>query len=272
MVRKAFTLVELLVVIAIISLLISILAPSLNLAKDIAKQVVCSSNENSVGKGMLMYGEVNSDKYPPYTMSFKNGAPYTPTYFTKVERTMWASMTTEKDPVTLKQKFRGVGIIYNAGFITSPRLFYCPAQTNNWFVYDEYIYNRRVQPNVLMPWGSWDNWSNFTRVGYWFNAWGKLYGTQWDIAFRTFSSMENDKALMIDQSVLPWAISVHTARGGYYKPTFNVMFNDAHVEPRTSSVIMDILLVNWGAALKIWEQGGPNNDWHDIYTLINKEL
>jgi len=50
------------------------------------------------------------------------------------------------------------------------------------------------------------------------------------------------------------------------------MFSDAHVEPRTSSVIMDLLLVNWGAALKIWEQGGPNNDWHDIYTLINKEL
>jgi hypothetical protein len=39
---------------------------------------------------------------------------------------------------------------------------------------------------------------------------------------------------------------------------------------------MDILLVHWGdpsgGVLKNWSQPGPNNDWHDIYTLINKEL
>ncbi len=47
--RHGFTLIELLVVIAIISLLVSILLPSLNAAKELAKTAVCSSNMRSIG-------------------------------------------------------------------------------------------------------------------------------------------------------------------------------------------------------------------------------
>ena len=52
---KAFTLIELLVVIAIITLLVSILLPSLNRARGLAKRVSCSSNMRQIGLAFTMY-------------------------------------------------------------------------------------------------------------------------------------------------------------------------------------------------------------------------
>lgn len=60
---KGFTLIELLVVIAIIALLMTITLPSLKMAKEKAREVVCRSNLRQWGVIFLTYTSENNDKF-----------------------------------------------------------------------------------------------------------------------------------------------------------------------------------------------------------------
>lgn len=61
---QGFTLIELLVVIAIISLLVSILLPSLQTARDLARSVVCASKMRDFGTAGAVYVSENDDWLP----------------------------------------------------------------------------------------------------------------------------------------------------------------------------------------------------------------
>jgi prepilin-type N-terminal cleavage/methylation domain-containing protein len=71
--RKAFTLVELLVVIGIIALLIGILLPSLNKAREQARRVVCLSNMHQLAVTTAVYSTNNKGHYPVGVVDLANG-------------------------------------------------------------------------------------------------------------------------------------------------------------------------------------------------------
>src|SRR5690349_3189493 len=72
--KGGFTLVELLVVIGIIALLISILLPSLNRAREQANRIKCASNLRQIGQSIQIYANENKGSFPRTYFNPADGA------------------------------------------------------------------------------------------------------------------------------------------------------------------------------------------------------
>ena len=64
--KRGITLIELLVVVAIIALLIAVLLPSLNQAREQSKRSVCESNLHQLGVAFAVYAQDNEYFYPSH--------------------------------------------------------------------------------------------------------------------------------------------------------------------------------------------------------------
>ncbi|MCD4825184.1 MAG: type II secretion system GspH family protein [Phycisphaerae bacterium] len=108
---RGFTLIELLVVIAIISLLASILLPSLNRARDLTKRTVCAANQRHVTLAYTSYAsEYNS---------------YVPVGYWSTKQFNYPIYGAGGPGFII------FGGLYLADLMPEPKAFYCPTNTTD---------------------------------------------------------------------------------------------------------------------------------------------
>ncbi len=73
-IKNGFTLVELLVVIAIIAMLMAILMPTLQKAREAAQQMVCGSRQRQVATALMVYTQSYDSYIMPYSTKYRLGA------------------------------------------------------------------------------------------------------------------------------------------------------------------------------------------------------
>jgi len=123
--RSAFTLVELLVVIAIIALLMAILMPALNMAKDQGRRVHCISNVRSLTLAWLLYKDDNDSKL--VNGHVPGGAFAKGTYWVEPPQTTAGAYAGR--PATREEEIRGIqrGLLFQ--YAKTIDLYRCPSDS-----------------------------------------------------------------------------------------------------------------------------------------------
>jgi prepilin-type N-terminal cleavage/methylation domain-containing protein len=121
--RKGFTLVELLVVIGIIALLISVLLPALQKARNQAKNTRCLANLRQIGVAYGTYAAENRAKYPtplkPLRASSSNpGGMNWP----------WGDYNLDAPEI---DAFSGPALLFKTRVVKMPQQFYCPVMEDD---------------------------------------------------------------------------------------------------------------------------------------------
>jgi prepilin-type N-terminal cleavage/methylation domain-containing protein len=189
--QAGFTFIELLVVIAIISLLVSILLPSLNRAKELAKRMACMSQVKNIGLASVMYSNDNGGYLPGGSNNYSLGYQY------------------DKPSTSEVEKPSAYGVLW-PDYVSDPHMFYClNGKKRIWLSSDG--------TSSWCYYGGHKFWPNDWRMTYWHR--GTLDGGRvlkhWRL---TEISTPSRFAILSDA----WGWDLHD-------DGFNVLYADQHV-------------------------------------------
>ncbi len=159
--RSAFTLVELLVVIAVIAVLMAVLLPSLQAARERAKRTVCAASLQQIGRGIIAYGTEYDDRLPlPGVRMYNSQGGDRPGG--RWSSDQWgsglhASIYVATHPDAMGESKRrwtvsNLGYLHLTQIIESAKVFYCPSATKG-RRYEDHAekYSWSFDPNTPPP-------------------------------------------------------------------------------------------------------------------------
>lgn len=124
--RKAFTLIELLVVIAVIAVLMAILMPALNIAREQARGITCMANQRSLAQAYIMYADENDGSVCAGFVRHNSPAGYLPWVLPPLDYSGTSIVAMASGNVTIQQRYNGLkaGSLYP--FLKEVKVFHCP--------------------------------------------------------------------------------------------------------------------------------------------------
>ncbi|MCH8216634.1 MAG: type II secretion system protein [Planctomycetes bacterium] len=126
--RRGFTLIELLVVIAIIALLMAVLMPALNIAREQARGIVCLANQKQLAAAYIMYASENEGTVCSGSAYFDlvNGVPSWVKPPLDYSGTSIVEMGSSGQDVTREQRYNGLreGALFK--YLRDVGVYHCP--------------------------------------------------------------------------------------------------------------------------------------------------